>query len=189
MLDLPVDFDTLTEAGSMMGSGGMIVLDDRTCVVDLAKYFLSFLVEESCGKCVPCREGLYQLHALAVKVCEGKATEADLDKMEQLSETIVVGSLCGLGQSGPNPFLSTIKHFRDEYLAHIRDKKCPAVVCRELIKYEINDKCNGCIACVSACAVHAITGEKGKVHILNQDLCDKCGACHAVCQHSAIDVA
>lgn len=189
LLDLPVDFDTLTEAGSMMGSGGMIVLDDRTCVVDLARYFLSFLLEESCGKCVPCREGLYQLHGLAVKICEGKATEADLDKMEHLSETIVVGSLCGLGQSGPNPFLSTIKHFRDEYLAHINDKQCPAVVCRELIKYEINDKCNGCLACISACAVHAITGKKGKVHVLNQDLCDKCGACHAVCNYSAIDVA
>ena len=187
-LDLQVDFDTLTEAGSMMGSGGMIVMDDRTCVVDVAKYFLQFLVDESCGKCVPCREGLYQLHALAVKITEGLGTEEDLEKMEKLSETIVSGSLCGLGTSGPNPFLSTLRYFRDEYMAHIRDKKCPAGVCRALIRYDINEKCNGCMACISACAVHAITGEKGKVHLINQEACTKCGACFAVCQHDAIDV-
>ncbi|MFQ6008809.1 MAG: NADH-ubiquinone oxidoreductase-F iron-sulfur binding region domain-containing protein, partial [Candidatus Zixiibacteriota bacterium] len=143
-LDLPVDFDSLTEAGSMMGSGGMIVMDDRTCVVDVAKYFLSFLVDESCGKCTPCREGLYQLHRMAVKISEGEATEADLEKMEKLSNMIVIGSLCGLGKSGPNPFLSTIRYFRDEYLVHIRDKRCPAGVCRELIRYEvIAEKCDG----------------------------------------------
>ena len=185
-LDLPVDFDTLTEAGSMMGSGGMIVMDDATCVVDVAKYFLSFLVEESCGKCVPCREGLYQLHKSAVKISEGRATEEDLEKMEKLSKIIVEGSLCGLGKSGPNPFLSTIQYFRDEYLAHIRDKKCPAGVCRELITYEINDKCTGCMACISACAVNAITGKKDEIHVINQDKCDKCGACYAVCKHDAI---
>ena len=123
MLDLPVDFDSLTEAGSMMGSGGMIVMDDKTCMVDVARYFLHFLVSESCGKCVPCREGLYQLHELTIKICEGEATEADIDKMEKLSEVVVLGSLCGLGKSGPNPLLSTIKYFRDEYLAHIREKR------------------------------------------------------------------
>ncbi|MDH4156037.1 MAG: 4Fe-4S binding protein [candidate division Zixibacteria bacterium] len=188
MLDLPVDFDTLTEAGSMMGSGGMIVMDDRTCMVDLAKYFLSFLVSESCGKCVPCREGLYQLHAMTVKVSEGRATEADLEKMEKLSEMIILGSLCGLGKSGPNPLLSTIRYFRDEYLVHIREKRCPAGVCRELITYEINDKCTGCMACISACAVNAITGEKKQVHVLDQEKCTKCGACYAVCKFDAIEI-
>ncbi len=189
-LDLPVDFDTLTEAGSMMGSGGMIVIDDRTCVVDLAKYFLSFLVEESCGKCTPCREGLHQLYRLAIKISEGEATEADLERMEKLSDMIIIGSLCGLGKSGPNPFLSTIRYFRDEYLTHIRDKRCPAGVCRELIRYEvIPEKCDGCLACISACAVQAITGKKREVHIIDQDKCDKCGACYAVCTRHAISVA
>ena len=188
-LDLPVDFDTLTKAGSMMGSGGMIVMDDRTCVVDVARYFLSFLITESCGKCVPCREGLYQLHALAVAISEGRATEDDLDKMEKLSETIVIGSLCGLGKSGPNPFLSTIRYFRDEYMAHIRDKRCPAGVCRALIRYEvITDKCDGCMACVPACAQNAITGKKKEPHIIDQDKCDQCGACFAVCKRDAIKV-
>lgn len=186
-LDLPVDFDTLTEAGSMMGSGGMIVLDDQTCVVDLAKYFLSFLVDESCGKCVPCREGLHQLYGLAVAISEGRATEDDLDKMERLSDTIVISSLCGLGKSGPNPFLSTIQYFRDEYLAHIRDRKCPAGICRELIRYEvIADKCDGCMACIAACAPNAITGKKKEVHVIDQELCNKCGACRAVCKRDAI---
>jgi NADH-quinone oxidoreductase subunit F len=188
-LDLPVDFDSLTEAGSMMGSGGMIVMDDRTCVVDVAKYFLSFLVDESCGKCTPCREGLYQLHRMAVKISEGEATEADLEKMEKLSDMIIIGSLCGLGKSGPNPFLSTIRYFRDEYLAHIRDKRCPAGVCRELIRYDvIAEKCDGCMACIEACAVHAITGKKDEVHVINQEKCDKCGACYAVCNRHAISV-
>ena len=188
-LDLPVDFDTLTKAGSMMGSGGMIVMDDRTCVVDLAKYFLAFLVKESCGKCLPCREGLYQLHALAVAVSEGRATEEDIDKMERLSDAVVVGSLCGLGKSGPNPFLSTIKYFRDEWLAHIHDKKCPAGVCRALITYEvIPDKCDGCMACIAACAQGCITGKKKEVHTIDQEKCDKCGACYAVCTRDAIKV-
>jgi len=188
-LDLPVDFDTLTAAGSMMGSGGMIVMDDRTCVVDVAKYFLAFLNNESCGKCVPCREGLYQLHALAVAVSEGRATEEDLDKMAELSDVIVKASLCGLGKSGPNPFLSTIQYFRDEYLAHVRDKKCPAGVCRELIRYEINpDKCDGCMACLGVCPQDAITGKKKELHVIDPDKCDKCGACYAVCTRNAIDV-
>ena len=173
----------------MMGSGGMIVVDDRTCVVDLAKYFLGFLVDESCGKCTPCREGLYQLHQLAVKVSEGEATEKDLEKMEKLSEMVIIGSLCGLGKSGPNPFLSTIQYFRDEYLTHIREKRCPAGVCRALIRYDvIAEKCDGCLACIEACAVHAITGKKGEVHVIDQDKCDQCGACYAVCTRDAIEV-
>jgi len=187
-LDLPVDFDTLTEAGSMMGSGGMIVMDDKTCMVDVAKYFLEFLVKESCGKCVPCREGLYQLLQIVTRVTEGNAVEADLEKAERLSEVIKKASLCGLGQSGPNPFMSTLRYFRDEYLAHIREKRCPAGVCKPLITYTINDKCTGCMACLSACAYGAITGKKKVVHVIDQDKCTQCGACYAVCTYDAIDV-
>lgn len=189
MLDLPVDFDSLTAAGSMMGSGGMIVMDNKTCMVDVARYFLAFLVSESCGKCVPCREGLYQLHALTQKVCDGKGEEEDLQKMERLSKMVVIGSLCGLGKSGPNPLLSTIRYFRDEYIAHIRDKRCPAGVCRALITYTvIPEKCTGCLACITACAYNAITGKKKEPHLINQELCEKCGACEAVCQFDAIEV-
>jgi NADH-quinone oxidoreductase subunit F len=188
MLDLPVDFDTLTDNGSMMGSGGMIVMDDRTCMVDVAKYFLEFLVRESCGKCVPCREGLYQLHKLVSKVCEGKAVESDLDKMEHLSNVIVKGSLCGLGQSGPNPLLSTLRYFRQEYTEHIAEKRCRAGVCRDLITYNINEKCTGCMACLTACAYNAITGKKKELHVIVQDHCTKCGACRAVCKFDAVDV-
>jgi len=189
-LDLPVDFDTLTEAYSMMGSGGMIVMDDHTCAVDVAKYFLSFLVAESCGKCTPCREGLYQLYALANKISDGRGSEEDLDLMEKLSESIMIGSLCGLGKSGPNPFVSTVRYFRDEYLTHIRDKKCPAGVCTALIRYDIlEDKCDGCLACTYACAVNAISGRKGKLHVIDQDLCTKCGACAAVCRRGAVVVS
>ncbi len=185
-LDLPVDFDSLTDAGSMMGSGGMIIMDDRTCMVDVAKYFLNFLVSESCGKCVPCREGLYQLHALCKKITEGKGQEGDLELMERLSRNIKIGSLCGLGQSGPNPFMSTLRYFREEYEAHIRDKKCPAGVCKSLITYEITDACTGCLACIRVCPVAAITGEKKKKHLIDQAICDRCGSCYAICQFDAI---
>jgi NADH-quinone oxidoreductase subunit F len=187
-LDLPVDFDTLTENGSMMGSGGMIVMDDRTCMVDVARYFLNFLVEESCGKCVPCREGLFQLHKQCEKICKGKASEKDLDLMEHLSRTIVTASLCGLGQSGPNPFSSTVQFFRQEYLAHINDQKCPGGVCKDLITYVVNDECNGCMACLRVCAVDAISGEKKKKHVIDQVKCDRCGSCYAVCNFEAIDI-
>ena len=189
MLDLPVDFDSLTEVGSMMGSGGMIVMDDKTCMVDVAKYFTSFLVEESCGKCTPCREGLYQMHKLLEKICSGKGEESDIDKMERLSENIIIGSLCGLGKSGPNPLLSTLKYFKDEYIAHIRDKKCPAGVCPDLITYKILDNCTGCMACIPACGYDAIKGKKKEVHVINQDKCTKCGACYAVCKFDAILVS
>jgi len=187
-LDLPVDFDTLTEAGSMMGSGGMIVMDDRTCMVEVARYFLNFLVHESCGKCVPCREGLFQLLHMCTRVTEGNATEEDLEAMERLSETIQKASLCGLGQSGPNPFISTIRYFRDEYLAHVRDKKCPGGVCRELIRFDINDECTGCLACLRACPVDAIAGEKKKKHVIDQEKCTRCGSCYAVCIYDAVDI-
>jgi NADH-quinone oxidoreductase subunit F len=187
-LDLPVDFDSLTKAGSMMGSGGMVIMDDRTCMVEVARFFLTFLVSESCGKCVPCREGLYQLLQLCTKITEGNGTEEDLELMEKLSKTIQTASLCGLGQSGPNPFLSTIQYFREEYLTHVRDKKCPGGVCRNLIIYDITDECTGCLACIKVCPVDAITGEKKKLHVLDQELCTQCGACYNVCKFDAIEV-
>ncbi len=185
-LDLPVDFDTLTEAGSMMGSGGMVVMDDRTCMVEVARYFLQFLVSESCGKCVPCREGLYQLLRFCRNITDGKGTMENLEQMERLSKTIQVASLCGLGQSGPNPFVSTIQYFRDEYMAHVRDKKCPAGVCRKLTTFRITDECTGCLACRKICPVNAITGEKKKLHVIDQEICDRCGSCYDICKFDAI---
>jgi NADH-quinone oxidoreductase subunit F len=191
LLDLPCDFDSLTEVGSMMGSGGMIVMDHSTCMVDVARYFLSFLTDESCGKCVPCREGLYQMHHLVSRICEGEGKMADLDKIEELSQTIVLGSLCGLGKSGPNPVLSTLQYFRHEYEAHIQERRCPAGVCKALITYSINtDNCNGCGACIIACANDAITGlkKKGETFEINEIECNRCGACEAVCKFDAVRV-
>jgi len=187
-LDLPVDFDSLTEVGSMMGSGGMIIMDDRTCIVEVSRYFLNFLVSESCGKCVPCREGLYQLQKLCEKICEGNGTMEDLDLMEKIAKTIQTASLCGLGQSGPNPLLSSLQYFRDEFIAHVRDKKCPGGVCKNLITYTINDNCTGCLACKKVCPVEAISGEKKKLHVIDQELCTRCGSCEAVCNFDAIDI-
>lgn len=188
LLDLPVDFDSLTAAGSMMGSGGMIVMDDKTCMVDLARYFLNFLVSESCGKCVPCREGLYQLHKLTEKICAGEGAEEDMEKMEKLSRQIEAGSLCGLGKSGPKPLLSTLRYYRDEYLAHIRDKKCPAGVCKNLITYRVDSAaCTGCLACVAVCPFGAITGRKKEPQAIDGGVCRKCGACITACKYDAIE--
>ncbi len=192
LLDLPVDFDSLTEAGSMMGSGGMIVMDHSTCMVDVARYFLSFLVDESCGKCVPCREGLFQMNAIVSRICEGEGALADLDKIEDLSQAVQLGSLCGLGKAGPTPVLSTLRYFRDEYLAHIEEKRCPAGVCKALITYSIDtSQCNGCGACLTACASNAITGlrKKGETFTINEVTCNRCGACAAVCKFDAVKVA
>ena len=189
-LDLPVDFDSLTEAGSMMGSGGMIVMDDRTCMVDLARYFLKFLVDESCGKCVPCREGVHQLHQMVQAICRGEGQPEDLDRIEELSEVIVQASLCALGKSAPNPVLSTLRYFRDEYEAHIKDKRCPAGVCRNLFTFEISaEKCSGCGQCAKACPVDCIMGERKQVHVIDSKLCTRCGACRNVCKLDAIEVA
>ncbi len=182
MLDLEVGFDELSKAGSMMGSGGMIVMDEDTCMVDVARYFIAFLTDESCGKCVPCREGLRQMLKILTNITEGRGKEGDLELLEELSETAKEAALCALGQSAPNPFLSTLRYFRDEYEAHIKEKRCPALSCKELIAYYIDpNKCQGCGRCLRNCPAEAIDGGKKKIHIIDQDACTKCGTCFEVC--------
>lgn len=181
-LNLQVDYDSLAKAGSIMGSGGMIVMDEETCMVDVARYFLNFTQEESCGKCVPCRLGTRQLVEVLTRITKGKGQEEDLKTLKDLSKTIKSTSLCGLGQTAPNPVLTTLRYFRDEYEAHIKDKACPALVCKDLIIYHIEpEKCVGCLLCLKNCPVEAISGERKKVHVINQELCIKCGACFDVC--------
>jgi len=182
MLHLPIDFDTLTEAGSMMGSGGMIVMDEETCMVDIARYFLNFTQEESCGKCIPCRVGTRQLVEILTRITRGRGEEGDLRKLQDLAVTVKAGSLCGLGQTAPNPVLTTLRYFKDEYQAHIKDKSCPALTCKDLIVYYIEpEKCVGCLLCLKNCPSKAISGERKKVHLIDQSLCIKCGACLDVC--------
>jgi NADP-reducing hydrogenase subunit HndC len=182
LLDLKVDFDELTKAGSMMGSGGMIVMDEDTCMVDVARYFIHFLTDESCGKCLPCREGLRQMDKILTNITAGKGKEGDIELLEELSEAAIEASLCALGKSAPNPFLSTIRYFRDEYEAHIREKNCPALSCKDLISYYIDPgKCQACMICLKKCPVEAIDGGKKKIHIINQEKCTNCGTCFEVC--------
>jgi NADH:ubiquinone oxidoreductase subunit F (NADH-binding)/NAD-dependent dihydropyrimidine dehydrogenase PreA subunit len=189
MLDLPVDFDALYKAGSMMGSGGMIVMDDHSCMVDVARYFLTFLQEESCGKCVPCREGLLRMSEIFADICEGRGKEGDIEYLEKMSVAIIDGALCALGNTAPNPVLSTIRYFRDEYEAHIKDKKCPAGVCKALIQYRvIVEKCTKCGACKRACPAEAVSGEPKKLHTIDPLKCIKCGACLESCKFEAIAV-
>jgi len=187
MLDLLVDYDRLTEAGSMMGSGGMIVMDENSCMVDVAAYFLNFLKEESCGKCVPCREGIDRMHEILTDICEGRGEKGDIELLEELAAMVKDSSLCQLGATSPNPVLTTLKYFRDEYEAHINNKKCPAGVCKELIYYTIDEKtCTGCMACAKPCPVEAITGEKKKAHKIDQIKCIKCGVCLDTCRFDSV---
>ena len=189
MLDLPVDYESLAKVGSIMGSGGMIVMDENTCMVDVAKFFLNFLRDESCGKCISCREGTQRMWEIVTDITEGKGKKGDLEFLEALAKATRDASMCGLGQTAANPVLSTIRHFKDEYEAHIKDKKCPAGVCKELIQYSIiAENCTGCLACIKPCPQDAITGELKKVHVLDQSKCIKCGACYEACNFDAIKI-
>ena len=187
LIDTPIDYDNLIAIGSMMGSGGLIVMDEDACMVDIARFFLEFTVEESCGKCTPCRIGTKRLMEMINKVTEGKAEMEDLDKIEELCNHIKENSLCGLGQTAPNPVLSTMRYFRDEYVAHVRDKKCPAGVCKSLLQFEIvADKCVGCTLCAKNCPTSCISGELKKPHIIDADKCIKCGVCMEKCKFKAV---
>ena len=186
-LDIPIDYDNLLSIGSMMGSGGLIVMDEDTCMVDIAKFFLEFTVDESCGKCTPCRIGTRRMLEILEKITKGQATMEDLDKLEELCYHLQSNSLCALGQTAPNPVLSTLRYFRDEYIAHIVDKKCPAAVCKDLLQYKIDpDKCKGCTLCARTCPADAIIGKVKEVHMINPEKCLKCGACMEKCRFGAI---
>ncbi|MGI6751968.1 MAG: NADH-quinone oxidoreductase subunit NuoF [Anaerovoracaceae bacterium] len=185
-LDTPIDFDNLVAIGSMMGSGGMIVIDEDNCAVDIARFFLDFTVDESCGKCTPCREGTKRMLEILESITEGRGTMEDLDKLEKLAKVIKSTSLCGLGQTAPNPVLSTLAGFRDEYIAHVQDKKCPAGVCKNLMEYFITDACTGCTICARKCPADAITGNLKELHVIDQVKCTKCGVCMDVCKFDSI---
>ncbi len=187
-LDMPVDFDELSKVGSMMGSGGMVVLDEDSCMVDFAKYFVEFLCEESCGKCTTCREGLRRLKEILTRITEGKGRADDLDLIEDVCETLSQGSLCALGGSAANPVLSTLRHFREEYEAHIFQKKCPGKVCKSLIKFSINDNCTGCTVCAKNCPQGCISGARKEKHVIDSAKCIKCGVCKEVCKFGAVTV-
>jgi NADH:ubiquinone oxidoreductase subunit F (NADH-binding)/(2Fe-2S) ferredoxin/Pyruvate/2-oxoacid:ferredoxin oxidoreductase delta subunit len=187
-LDLPLDYEALTAAGSMMGSGGLIIMDDETCMVDIARFFMEFTQEESCGKCTPCRVGTRRILDILEKICEGKGTLADIDRLEMLCEEVMKNSLCGLGQGAPNPVVSTLKHFREEYIAHVVEKRCPAKVCKALISYKIEPACTGCMVCARNCPVEAITGERRQLHIIDEKTCIRCGICAQVCNFNAVAV-
>ena len=190
LMELPVDFDALKQSQAMMGSGGLIVMDDRTCMVDVARYFTDFLAKESCGKCIPCREGVRHMLDILTSICNGQAQEDAIDRLESLAFGIQNGSLCALGGTAPNPVLSTLKYFRHEYTAHIKEKKCTAGVCKKLTRFVISDDlCKGCGICLKDCPSHAIKGEKGKVPVLSQNSCNVCGICIDSCPFNAIKVS
>jgi NADH-quinone oxidoreductase subunit F len=185
--DTKVDYDSVNATGAIMGSGGMVVMDETTCVVDIARFFLDFTCKESCGKCTFCRVGTKRMLEILTRITEGEGKEGDIETLEELSTTIKDSSLCGLGQTAPNPVLTTIKYFRNEYEAHIYDKKCPALSCKKLLTYTINKEvCTGCTACARGCPVVAITGEKRMPHEVSQELCIKCGICYTKCRFGAI---
>ncbi|GHU70053.1 NADH dehydrogenase [Clostridia bacterium] len=186
LIDTPIEYDSLIAIGSMMGSGGMIVMDEDNCMVDIARFFLDFTVDESCGKCPPCRIGTRRMLEILERITEGKGEEGDIEKLEALAKNIKATALCGLGQTAPNPVLSTLRYFRDEYEAHIKEKRCPAGHCQALLQYFITDKCVGCTACAKKCPVNCISGKVKEKHVIDQSKCIKCGACMATCKFNAI---
>jgi len=189
LLDTPVDYESLTQAGSIMGSGGMIVMDENNCMVEVARYFVSFTQEESCGKCSPCREGTWHMKNILEDITEGKGQEGDIELLEKIGRNIKETALCGLGNTAPNPVLTTIRYFRDEYEAHIRDKRCPAGVCKALITYSIDpEKCTGCTVCAKNCPVDCISGQRKQTHVIDQEKCIKCGMCESVCNFDAVRI-
>jgi NADH:ubiquinone oxidoreductase subunit F (NADH-binding) len=190
LIDLPVDFDRLAEAGAMMGSGGMIVMDEDNCMVDMARYFVKFLTEESCGKCVPCREGLDRMLDILTDITEGRGKPEDIELLQELGDVIKEASLCGLGGTAPNPVLSTIRYFRDEYRTHVIDKRCPAGVCKALITFTVDAvTCTGCRLCARECPQGAVSGEKKQAHLIDQEKCIRCGLCRDLCKFDAVTVS
>ena len=189
LLDLPIDYERLTEAGSIMGSGGMIVMDEDTCMVDVARYFLEFLRDESCGKCTACREGVDAMCQIVTGICKGKGSPEDIALLEELGQAVKDGSMCALGSTAPNPVLSTLRYFSDEYEAHINELRCPAGVCKALIEYSIDpEKCKACLVCVKSCPQQAISGEKKEPQAIDQEKCVRCGVCRDVCRFDAVMV-
>jgi NADH-quinone oxidoreductase subunit F len=186
MCDLPIDYQQINRTGAIMGSGGLVVMDETTCMVDVARYFLTFTQAESCGKCTFCRIGTKRMLEILERICSGEGTMEDLDNLDELSAQIKSASLCGLGQTAPNPVVTTLKYFRDEYVAHIVDKKCPSHVCTPLLTYSIKDNCTGCTVCARACPSEAIAGDKKQIHVIDQDKCIKCGKCFDVCRFDAV---
>jgi NADP-reducing hydrogenase subunit HndC len=188
-MDVQIDYESLLALGAIMGSGGMVIADEDTCMVDFARYFMSFTQEESCGKCLPCRVGTKAMLATLERICAGHGLPGDVEYLLELGESVKITSLCGLGQTAPNPVISTIRYFRDEYDAHIFDKKCQAHVCKGLITYTvIPEKCNGCMVCLRNCPAEAISGEKQQVHWIDAEICNRCGMCRSVCKFNAISV-